>query len=427
MRRFGSHGHGQKTRSLRALASGLSVLFLVGAVHAPRAQGAPRAASLPLAFAAHEDEAKRAAKPATSDSMDSPRAVLPARSTLDSELQRASERLLRAANPLEGAIVMVDPATGHVLALAAHARSGRTEGLLTRARVPAASLFKIVTAAALLETRTWSFGSRICIAGGSHGIERRHLEPARGASAECSPFGYALGHSRNAVFAQLATRALTRQELIDVAERMGFNRTLSLRGLSENVELGQFRAPYNDLAFARAAAGFEGSSLSPLGAAYLATLVARQGEAVELSLENSETGAHSRDASEGLPPAPALSRETARALTRMLEVTVESGTSRAAFTMPTGKRYLGGIRVAGKTGTLKPDAGASMASWFIGFAPSRKPRVVVSVLLVNSSTYRRKANEVSRDLLRLYFRAQGAPVSSPFDDERIPVASTGSR
>ena len=59
-----------------------------------------------------------------------------------------------------------------------------------------------------------------------------------------------------------------------------------------------------------------------------------------------------------------------------------------------------------------------MASWFVGFAPSRSPEVVVSVMLENGATYRRKANELARDLLRAYFRAHGRSdtVSDPFAD-----------
>jgi cell division protein FtsI/penicillin-binding protein 2 len=101
----------------------------------------------------------------------------------------------------------------------------------------------------------------------------------------------------------------------------------------------------------------------------------------------------------------------------MLEVTVETGTSRGAFTAPDGKRYLPGIRVAGKTGTLRPEQREdTMTSWFVGFAPSRSPEIVVSVMLVNGHTYRRKANELARDLLRTYFRAHGhaQTVTDPF-------------
>jgi cell division protein FtsI/penicillin-binding protein 2 len=100
-----------------------------------------------------------------------------------------------------------------------------------------------------------------------------------------------------------------------------------------------------------------------------------------------------------------------------MEVTVESGTARSAFHDDLGHALLGALKVAGKTGTLHPtDAKKDGAvSWFIGFAPARRPEIVVSVLLENGAVWRRKAAEVARDTLRAYFAAQGLRgVRSPF-------------
>jgi cell division protein FtsI/penicillin-binding protein 2 len=336
-------------------------------------------------------------------------------STLDAALQRSAERLLRAAKPVEGAIVAIEPKSGRVLVFAA-LTGGSAIDLLTQARLPAASLFKVVTATALFETTSLSPQDEVCINGGTHGIERRHLDPARGPGTECGPFAWALGHSKNAVFAQLATHRLTRDDLRSTAEKLGFNGKLSLDDGAQEAELGRLNVPYNDLEFARTAAGFQSSSLSPIGAAYLMTVIARGGSPVALRLHE--------PAPDALPTvnpqsASLFSARTAQRLTRMLEVTVETGTSRVAFTSDSGKRYLPGIRVAGKTGTLRPGQGQdSMTSWFVGFAPSRSPEVVVSVMLVNGHTYRRKANELARDLLRSYFRTHGRAqtVTDPFTE-----------
>jgi penicillin-binding protein A len=350
------------------------------------------------------------------------RAAAPAargRSTLDPSLERAAERLLRGAKPVEGAVVAVEPRSGRVLAFRALTSSGSSFDVLTQARLPAASLFKVVTTTALLETTGISLQDQVCINGGMHGIERRHLEPARGPGSQCGPFAWALGHSKNAVFAQLATRLLTREDLLRTAERLGFNSRLELDDGEQPAEVGRLTVPYNDLEFARAAAGFQGSSLSPLGAAYVMTLIARGGTPVGLRLhEATETAPAS------LPRASPFSAKTAQRLTRMLEVTVETGTSRGAFTAPDGKRYLPGIRVAGKTGTLRPVEGEdTMTSWFVGFAPSRSPEIVVTVMLVNGRTYRRKANELARDLLRTYFHAHGRAqtVTDPFEAPPAPA------
>ncbi len=347
--------------------------------------------------------------------------------TFDPNLQRTADRLLRSAKPVEGAIVVIDPKTGNVLAFHALTAGGSSFDVLTQARLPAASLFKVVTTTALFESTSITPQDPVCINGGVHGIERRHLEPARGPGSECGRFGWALGHSKNAVFAQLATRLLTREDLLRTAEHLGFNAKLPLDDGEEQAELGKLSVPYNDLDFARAAAGFQGSSLSPLGAAYLMTLIARGGAPVGLRLHQApptpqpqSARVASDDAPEpqpASPPAPLFSARTAQRLTRMLEVTVETGTSRGAFTAPDGKRYLPSIRVAGKTGTLRPEQGEdTMTSWFVGFAPSRNPEIVVSVMLVNGHTYRRKANELARDLLRTYFRSHGhaQTVTDPF-------------
>jgi cell division protein FtsI/penicillin-binding protein 2 len=215
--------------------------------------------------------------------------------------------------------------------------------------------------------------------------------------------------------------------LLRTAERLGFNARLPLDDGARHAELGRLTVPYNDLAFARTAAGFEGSSLSPLGAAYLMTLIARGGAPVTLRLHERERDSDGGGEVEApLAPSP-FSARTAQRLTRMLEVTVETGTSRAAFTGPQGKRYLPAIRVAGKTGTLRPDhAQDAMTSWFVGFAPSRNPEIVVSVMLVNGRTYRRKANELARDLLRTYFRSHGhaQTVTDPFADDAPAAPGT---
>jgi cell division protein FtsI/penicillin-binding protein 2 len=198
--------------------------------------------------------------------------------------------------------------------------------------------------------------------------------------------------------------------LIDTAERIGFNRKLSA---DVDGTLGDLEVPYNDLEFARTAAGFRGSQLSVLGAAQLAYIVASGGRIPKIQMVEE---AENHRASERVEyDGRALSATTAWRLTRMMEITVHSGTSLDAFTNRYGSSYLSDIRVAGKTGTLRVDQHSPTTSWFVGFAPSRKPRIVVAALLQNGETWRMKANEVARDLLRVYFTGHPG-VTSPFDE-----------
>ena len=344
--------------------------------------------------------------------------------TLDTELQQAATKILAGANPVRGGMVVIDARSGEVLVWAEAARDGRHHQVLTTARVPAASVFKLVTTAALFETTTLRPQEQVCISGGLHGIARRHLDPPRGGDdIDCSPFASAIGFSKNAVFAQLATHRLLRSGLIETAQALGFNDKVP----SEiDATVGTLEVPYGDLEFARTAAGFQGSTLSPLGAAHLASVIAHGGEArpIRVTLHD--------EAAQDAPDSGTrriLKPLTAERMRRMMEVTVHSGTCRHAFSDENGRPYLGSLRVSGKTGTLRQEAAEGMTSWFIGFAPSRKPEIVISVMLENGSVWRHKANELARDFLRHYFHVHGRPwVSDPLAQAAPEqIASGGER
>src|SRR6478609_1466341 len=345
--------------------------------------------------------------------------------TLDTDLQRAATKILASANPVRGGMVMLDAHNGKILAWAESARDGRHHQVLTTSRVPAASVFKLVTTAALFETTSLSPQEQVCISGGTHGIERRHLDAPRGDAIECSPFAYAIGYSKNAVFAQLATHRLLRNGLVDTAQALGFNGTVPF---DVEVPVGTLDVPYGDLDFARTAAGFQGSTLSPLGGAYLASVIAHGGQAIRIRVKepSAENGDDEESNPEGNDDAPVVGRVlkplTAARLRRMMEVTVRSGTCRRAFSDASGRPYLGNMRVSGKTGTLRPESNDGMTSWFIGFAPSQNPEVVISVMLENGPVWRHKANELARDLLRSYFHAHGRPwISDPLATGEPPL------
>ncbi len=324
--------------------------------------------------------------------------------TLNRKLQRDAARFLAKAAPITGAAIALDAKTGDVLAWV---ERGQTSGrsVLVDASPPAASVFKIVTTVALYEKTPVTPGSSVCIQGGLRRIERAHLEPPKSGRSVCSPFAHALGHSRNAVYAQLATQSLMRQDLVDVAGRLGFNRNVPFDVAGR---LGKLDVPYNDLEFARTAAGFSGSTLSPLGGAFLAYSIAKGGNAPPMKIVKG-------------PAAPATSagrvmkRSSARRLTRMMEVTVHSGTALDAFRDEHDNDYLPRIRIAGKTGTLRPSKGAPTTTWFVGFAPSRRPEIVLSVMLQNGKVWRRKAKGVARDVFRAYFAGRRRGVTHPLE------------
>jgi penicillin-binding protein A len=268
--------------------------------------------------------------------------------------------------------------------------------LLYRPVAPSASLFKVVTAAALLESRRVGLATRQCFFGGEHAIEEEDLLQDYRRDTRCTTFGEALGHSYNLVFAKLALKHLQPAQLRSMAEQVGW---AAAPPADVPSAAGIVKIPEDPLGLARAAAGFWNARISPLSAMFLMQTIANRGQRVRLSRLDNGTGEVER-VEEGLAMRPA----TADALTHMLEVTVRRGTSAQVFydeEEPNG----GPLRrvVAGKTGTLIGGHPARMYSWFAGFAPSRKPEIAVAVLLANDVRWWTKGNAVARKFLKAWW------------------------
>jgi peptidoglycan glycosyltransferase len=328
------------------------------------------------------------------------RAVLTLSATLQERLTRT---LAQNAVPW-GVTVLLEPATGRVLAMAEHSRvQPGVTGLALKALAPAASIFKLVTAAALLEQGV-SPGEQVCFHGGRHRLDPRLLADDPRRDRRCTTLENAFGRSTNVVFAKLAERGLDADELRNAAARFLFNSAIPF---PLGLETSTARIEDDGFQLANTAAGFGPVRLSPVHAALLAAIVANGGVFVPPVLV---------DVVEGAPaPAPAEPRRVvdegvASALAEMMRTTVTAGTARKAFRRVTS--VLRGVPVAGKTGTLSDRDPYRDYSWFVGFAPADKPEVAVATVIVNERRWRVRAPAVARDALEAYFAAQVAQVGA---------------
>ena len=326
--------------------------------------------------------------------------------TLDPELQRAATRILTNSSAHEGAIVASDVRTGRILAWVT--RGDRDYVVAPFA--PSASLFKIVTATALLEGGRVNPNTRECYEGGEHAIVPEDLE-RRGSA--CASLGDALGNSVNLVFARLAKKHLAPPEIRRKAADLGFSGEVPI---DVSVAPSELTIPEDPFGMARASAGFWNGRLSPLGALFAMQTIANDGERVRLSIL--DHGGPTARASAGRAMSPAI----AASMTRMLEITTRRGTAAKAFRRPDGTPALPSIPVAAKTGTLIGGRPTRMYSWFAAFAPSTKPEIAITVMLGNDIRWHTKANIVGRQLLEAYFG-----LASPSPKAQAQAASPAKR
>ncbi|HZF47236.1 MAG TPA: penicillin-binding transpeptidase domain-containing protein [Polyangiaceae bacterium] len=336
--------------------------------------------------------------------------------TLVPKYQRAALGLLRGGQVPEGAIVMTDIKTGKVLVWASYVQDGAIHDVASEATAPSASVFKIVTGTALMEAGLTP-NTKQCYSGGEHSIRAMDMEDNKKRDKWCATLSEAMGRSLNTVFARLAAKNLDQEKLGAVASKLGWGQDIPF-----DVKIAQssIALPDDQLGFARTAAGFWNTTLSPFQGANLATTIANGGEMVRLHIVSSvkdEEGEIYRGPTARQVIKRALDEDVASAVTTMMESTVSNGTSYKSFHDKRGRPYLPDVRVAGKTGTLtKPTPEGPFYTWFVGFAPSRKPEVAISVLVANGAKWRVKATNVACDMLRVYFNDKEASEARSPDD-----------
>jgi len=252
------------------------------------------------------------------------------------------------------------------------------------ARAPAASVFKIVTAAALLD-RGVRASQKVCFHTASRAVEEHHVRDNPRRDRICEDLLTAFAKSRNAVFAKLAYKHLNKASLERVGRSLGFDAVLPF---TYPVQASRAEVPRGRLPRARAAAGFSAVSLSPLHGALIAATIARGGTFPLPVIE--------RDAK-----APAATRVLGRResihIGRMMRAAVKKGTAR---------KTLSGAAVssAAKTGSLSAyrDGRRRHHSWMVGYAPAGRPKIAFAALVVNDELWHIRSGHLAKAALNAW-------------------------
>jgi len=320
--------------------------------------------------------------------------------TLDLDAQRVA---LQQLGGRKGAVVALEPDTGRIRVMASvpgfDANALRDEKTFrrlnrepdspmfnraTQASYPPGSTFKVVTAAAALDSGKYTPDSVI------NGDSPKVISgvPLRNDGGES--FGditltTALTHSVNTVFAQIG-EDLGKATMAKYMKRFGFYRKPPLdyptdqmlaSGEYANGRLLASESPKIDVG--RMAIGQDKLQVTPLQMAEVAAVVANGGVRVAPRLTEKIVDRDGRtvDRIEPERVSRVMSRESAAQLGEMMTNVVREGTGTAAA--------LQGIDVAGKTGTAEKDPSRNLVQpWFIAYAPADDPQIAIAVTVEDS-------------------------------------------
>lgn len=320
--------------------------------------------------------------------------------TLDPNLQRLAEKIVSQSKTPHVALVAIEPETGAILAMAE--RSILKKPLLLHSSFPAASLFKVVTAAAGIEKAALRPSTLIKFRGNTYSLERWNYLPDPRKDYRTMPLSEALGRSCNPVFGRVALNHLNSGLLRAYSASFGFNDTLPS---DIHVPASYAFIPDDDYNLSRTAAGFGEIRISPMHAAALMAAVANGGLMPRPAFIRQILSPQGQVLYEHKPEIlrHIVKPETAAALLHMMETTTTIGTSRREF-MPAGRPVLPGIHVAGKTGTLSGNNPKGLNNWFIGAAPISNPKIAVAVITVDARGAGSKASHLARLILQKYLK-----------------------
>jgi cell division protein FtsI (penicillin-binding protein 3) len=299
--------------------------------------------------------------------------------TLDAELEEIAQHALDVAvdsvHASGGDVVIVQPATGEVLAMAS-VRRASAEGSGLGDTFEPGSTAKVFTAAALLRDGKATPGDKVYAEHGTYALNRRVIHDVH--PYDTLTLSDVIRVSSNIGIAKFGVR-LTPAEQYEALRDFGFGTQTGVDLAGESP--GRLRNPRTWTAESPAslAMGYE-LAVTPLQLAAAYGALANGGVLLEPSLVRQvrDQDGRTRWMVRARPVRRVVEEAIAAQLTRMLQGVVEEGTGRRAA--------LGTYVVAGKTGTARRAVGGHYLPghyWatFVGIFPARDPQLVLVVKL----------------------------------------------
>jgi hypothetical protein len=304
------------------------------------------------------------------------------------------------------AVVAMEPATGRLLAMAGFDKDNpASANPCIETRFPAASIFKIVTAAAAVEKLGFRPGSSLSFNGGKYTLYKSQLKDQQNRYTRYITFRDAFAQSVNPVFGKLGARTLGKDALQQYAEAFGFNRPIDFE-----IPLAPSTVSFSDEPYqwAEIASGFNRQTvISPLHGAMLAATILNGGQMVAPTVVDQISDASGRPLyrQHRQPLNRAISPSASKIVNTLMEATVLGGTSRKAFKGHQRHRVLSQLNIGGKTGSISNRNNELRFDWFVGFAEEKNgsEKIAISVVVAHEKYIGVRAGQYARLVIERFF------------------------
>lgn len=326
--------------------------------------------------------------------------------SLDPSLQQYLQKKLKRSTSRYIGIVVMDARTGRVRSMVGYDKTDNTSNPCIDNPYPAASIFKIITAAAAIETYDLDPNSTFTYNGRKYTLYKSQLKDRKNRYTRKITLRDSFAQSVNPVFGKIGARRLGKSNLEKYAEAFGFNRAIDFEIPVTPSVVILSDEPYH---LAEIASGFNRkTTLSPLHGALLSAAVLNQGRMISPTIVEKITDTDGHVIYRGRIKTlnQAISPEASDVIGILMQATVRSGTSRKSFRGYRKDRVLSRLVIGGKTGSIYNTKKDARFDWFVGFAREKDgpEKLAVSIVVAHEKYIGTRASRYARMAIRHYFK-----------------------
>ncbi len=334
--------------------------------------------------------------------------------SIDTELQKyllsllARSKKLTRGKPQRIALVAMEADTGKIIAMTGFDLDNPGANPCTVSDYPAASIFKIITAAAAVEELGYNIHTPLYFNGNKYTLYKRQLKEVKNKYTYKISFSRAFAESVNPVFGKIGKNYLGKKNLAIYADAFGFNQMIPA---DLSFESGVFSAEGSAYHLAELGCGFNtDTTISPVFGAMLISTILNAGQVALPRLVEHITDSEGQIVykSEKAAYKKAIAPETAGTMMQLMTKTISRGTARKAFRGSTKDKILSKLIIGGKTGSLYNRQHTVKYDWFIGFGKEKQAdrKIAISIVVGHRKYIGTRASAYAKMILKQYFKTK---------------------
>lgn len=331
--------------------------------------------------------------------------------SMEEELQNKIIELIKK-NPSDyTSVAIIDNNTGNIISAIDHEKMTGKFGhnIVFSASSPAASLFKVITSIALIESNAVNANTMFAYTGRATTLYKSQLEKTQPRWERKLTLEQAFAKSNNVVFGKAAIAHLSAEKLYKTAEKLEFNKSI-IEGFP--IDKSFFPLPTDRYNLAELASGLNTSTMiSPVHAAKIAAIIANDGMNLPISLVKEIKDSEGHLIFNGVnsvkrdPAQVLIDQSSVNELKEMMRLAVTEGTARD-LTRKMNKNIKNNLEIGGKTGAMTGGIPHGRRDWLMLYA---KPKtgldkgISMAIMLVNMEKWQIKSNFLAKEILEHYY------------------------